>query len=215
MHALSALDRVCVEVYMPQSNLQNLHLEWLISLKQVLRDMVSWDQSAVGNKVLYCQYSSLRFELNSGEVSKDITVSDNSAEFLNLDCNSQYRPKVRAVFSYIAIEIDFGTQLFYGCSTQQILLLRFQVYLNVTRFNELYSFTTLKSVCWTRQVWFSRRWTQASKERQVDIPKIIVDMRKQRIWRWSRHCQLKFALPANQLVIRLTLIHAGSVCIYS
>lgn len=53
---------------------------------------------------LNCQYSTLGDELNSGEVGKDITVSDNSVEFLSLDCNGQYIPRVRAIISHFTME---------------------------------------------------------------------------------------------------------------
>ena len=69
----------------------------------------------IRSRYFNCQFSSLRVELNSGELGEDITVSDNSAEFLNLDCNRQYRPRVRAIVSHITIE-GYGTQLFYGGS---------------------------------------------------------------------------------------------------
>ena len=52
---------------------------------------VSW---TIKSKYSNCMFVSLRVDLNSGEVGKDITFSDNSAEFLNLDCNRQYTPRV-------------------------------------------------------------------------------------------------------------------------
>ena len=87
------------------------------------------------------QFSSLRVDLNSGEVGKDITVSDNPAEFLNLDCNRQNRPRVRAVVPHFAIK-DHGTQQLY------IYGRSLHVYCN--RFNKFHSFITLKCVHWTR-----------------------------------------------------------------
>ena len=69
---------------------------------------------AIRPQYLNCQFSSLRVELNSGEVNgKSITVSDYSAEFLNLDCNSQYRPRVKAIVSHLMI-VDSGANFFYG-----------------------------------------------------------------------------------------------------
>ena len=67
----------------------------------------------IRSQYLNCQFSSLRVELNSGELGRDITVNDSSAEFLNLRCNRQYRPRVRAVLMYTATEDD-GDQLFFG-----------------------------------------------------------------------------------------------------
>ena len=66
----------------------------------------------------------MRVELNSGEVGKDITVNDSSAEFLNLDCNRQYKPRVRVTKVFHFEIADHGSQLFYGgtsiscCATQ-------------------------------------------------------------------------------------------------
>ena len=50
---------------------------------------------------LGCQFTSLKVELNNGEIVKDINVTDRSAEFFSdrLDCNRQYRPRVRAILS--------------------------------------------------------------------------------------------------------------------
>ena len=64
-----------------------------------------------------CQFTSLRVELNFGEVGKNITVNDTSAEFFSLDCNRQYTPRVRAATYFIAIDRDIGAQLFYGGKT--------------------------------------------------------------------------------------------------
>ena len=67
----------------------------------------------IKSEYLNCQFSSLRVELNPGELGKDITVNDNSAEFLNLHCNRQYTPRVRATVRGIEVKDD-GTKLLYG-----------------------------------------------------------------------------------------------------
>ena len=45
-----------------------------------------------------CQFTSLRVELNTNEVGKDISITDGIADFNNgqLDCNRLYTPRVRA-----------------------------------------------------------------------------------------------------------------------
>ena len=105
----------------------------------------------IKTQYLNCQYSSLRVELNSGELGKDITVSDNSAEFLNLDCNRQYRPRVRAVVSHFVIE-DHDAQLFYGGSILVLCCITYisELTLDLFRYSEICSITTLKSMCWIR-----------------------------------------------------------------
>ena len=60
-----------------------------------------------------CQLSNLRVELNPGQHSGDVTVSDSSADFYNLDCNEHYTPRVTAIVSGIQIQ-DTGDRLFYG-----------------------------------------------------------------------------------------------------
>ena len=67
----------------------------------------------IKSQYLNCQFESLRVELSPLELGKVITVNDSSAEFLNLDCNRQYRPRVRAVKNKFATE-HRGAQLFYG-----------------------------------------------------------------------------------------------------
>ena len=64
---------------------------------------------------LGCQFTTLRVELNVAEFVKDINVTDRSADFFSdrLDCNRQYRPRVRAVLSEM-IKTDDGTPVFYG-----------------------------------------------------------------------------------------------------
>ena len=48
---------------------------------------------------LSCQFTTLRVELNPGQVGKDISVNDRTADFSNeqLDCNTQYTPILSAV----------------------------------------------------------------------------------------------------------------------
>ena len=64
---------------------------------------------------LGCQFTSLKVELNTGELGKDINVTDRSADFFSnrLDCNRQYRPRVRAVLSG-GFRTDAGSSVFYG-----------------------------------------------------------------------------------------------------
>ena len=63
---------------------------------------------------LGCQFTILRVELNTGELGKDINVTDRSADFFSnrLDCNKQYRPRVRADLS--GFKADNGSMVFYG-----------------------------------------------------------------------------------------------------
>ena len=60
-----------------------------------------------------CQQMTLRVELNHGEVYKEITVNDSSAEFHELVCNKHYRPSVKATLPMFTVE-DFNSSLFYG-----------------------------------------------------------------------------------------------------
>ena len=85
----------------------------------------------IKHQYLNCQYSSLRVELNPGELGKDITVSNNSAECLNLDCNRQYKPRVRAIKVFYFDISHYGSQLFYG-GTSNILCCATQVSLKMT-----------------------------------------------------------------------------------
>ena len=92
---------------------------------------VSW---TIKSKYSNCTFVSPRVDLifNSGEVRKNITVNDNSAEFLNLDCNRQYTPRVGATISYTYIS-DNGNQLFYGGNKHVMLLCFFLHHLHVCR----------------------------------------------------------------------------------
>ena len=64
---------------------------------------------------LGCQFTTLRVELNTGVLGKNINVTDRSADFFSnhLDCNKQYRPRVRAVLSG-KFKADDGSMVFYG-----------------------------------------------------------------------------------------------------
>ena len=64
---------------------------------------------------LDCQFTTLRAELNNGELGKDINATDRSADFFSnrLDCNRQYRPRVRAILSG-RFKTDDGISVFYG-----------------------------------------------------------------------------------------------------
>ena len=74
---------------------------------------------------LSCQFNTLRVELNRGQVGKDISVDDRTADFNNeqLDCNTQYTPRVRAVITLttstvsVISQTDDGASLFYGDKT--------------------------------------------------------------------------------------------------
>ena len=65
-----------------------------------------------------CQYI-LRVELNENEVGRDVgnRSTDKSVDFDNeqLDCNREYRPRVRRSLSGIEIyNFDYGIPVFYG-----------------------------------------------------------------------------------------------------
>ena len=74
---------------------------------------------------LGCRFTTLRVQLNSGQVGRDISVDDRTADFNNeqLDCNTQYTPTVRAMISeFRNINIskrDHGTPLPYRGKTKQ------------------------------------------------------------------------------------------------
>ena len=63
---------------------------------------------------LGCQLTSLKVELNTGELGKDISATDRSADFFSnrLDCNRQYKPRVRAVSSG-RFRTDDGISVFF------------------------------------------------------------------------------------------------------
>ena len=64
---------------------------------------------------LGCQFTTLKVELNNGEFGRNINVTDRSADFFSnrLDCNRQYRPRVRAVLSG-RFRTEDGISVFYG-----------------------------------------------------------------------------------------------------
>ena len=70
---------------------------------------------SIKSEYLDCQFITLRVELNVGEFVKDINATDRSADFFSnhLDCNRQYRPRVRAVLSE-RFRTDDGISVFYG-----------------------------------------------------------------------------------------------------
>ena len=62
-----------------------------------------------------CQFTSLRVELNNNdsEVGKDISITDGIADFNNeqLECNTLYTPRVRAIILYINILPGLSTTI--------------------------------------------------------------------------------------------------------
>ena len=73
---------------------------------------------------LGCQFNTLRVELNHGQVGRDLSVDDRTADFSNeqLHCNIQYTPRVRAMFTESHFSIsnsDDGTPLPYSGKTKQ------------------------------------------------------------------------------------------------
>ena len=67
---------------------------------------------------LGCQFTTLRVELNNGLFGKDINVNDSVASFPSdhLQCNTQYRPRIRAVISQTRKDYH-GALLFYSGKT--------------------------------------------------------------------------------------------------
>ena len=72
----------------------------------------------IKTEYLGCQFTTLRVELNDNEIGRDISDrrTDKTADFIkeHLDCNREYRPRVRAVLSRMYGIIDNGIPLFYG-----------------------------------------------------------------------------------------------------
>ena len=82
---------------------------------ELLGIRVEW---RIKSQYLGCQFTTLRVELNPGQVGRDISVNDRTVDFSNeqLDCNTQYTPRVRAVImilSYRLSKTDLGDPLFY------------------------------------------------------------------------------------------------------
>ena len=74
---------------------------------------VLWSISSVYTRS--CQYPPIRVELNPGGHVKEVTVSDTSAEFFNLECNRWYTPRVQSLFDTPEIDsLDIGVPLIYG-----------------------------------------------------------------------------------------------------
>ena len=73
---------------------------------------------------LICLFTTLRVELNPGQVCKNISVNNRTADFSNeqLDCNTRYTPRVTAVIpqtdSYSISNNNSGTPLPYGGKTK-------------------------------------------------------------------------------------------------
>ena len=91
---------------------------------ELLGIRVEW---TIKPQYLSCQFTTLRVELNSGQVGRDISVTNRTADFNNeqLDCNTQYTPTVRAVinnYHYIS-KTDSGDPLFYRGKEQTMLAL--------------------------------------------------------------------------------------------
>ena len=83
---------------------------------------VSW---TINPEYLNCQLSNLNVELNRDEHSRDITVSDSSVDFYNLDCNKNYTPRVTASLSLTDSTFEIqgnGDMLFYGGTTLVVQL---------------------------------------------------------------------------------------------
>ena len=65
---------------------------------------------------LNCQFSTPRVELDPDRHRKDITVSNSSADFYNLNYNKEYTPIVIMKVSEVAIP-DYGDSLLFGGNT--------------------------------------------------------------------------------------------------
>ena len=91
---------------------------------ELLGIRVEW---SIKDQYLSCQFDTLRVELNSGQVGKDISVDDRLADFNNeqLDCNTQYIPRVKAVITLttstvsVISQTDDGASLIYGGKSKQ------------------------------------------------------------------------------------------------
>lgn len=68
----------------------------------ILGIRVLWRISSVYTRS--CQYPQIRVEINPGGHAKEVTVSDTSAEFFDLECNKWYIARVQSIFD--APEID-------------------------------------------------------------------------------------------------------------
>ena len=77
---------------------------------------VNW---TIKSEHLNCLFTSLTVYLLPGGHFRDITVNDSSADFYNLDCNTEYTPRVRVAFMGTSLQ-DVGDSLFYGGNTNNI-----------------------------------------------------------------------------------------------
>ena len=81
----------------------------------------------IKSEYLGCPFTTLRVELNPGQVGRDISVNDRIVDFNNeqLDCNMQYTLRVNAMITVIVDTVtkisktDYGTSLFYSSKTKQ------------------------------------------------------------------------------------------------
>ena len=81
---------------------------------ELLGIRVEWRIKA---QYLGCRFTTLRIELKPGQVGRDISVNDTTVDFNNeqLDCNTQYTPKMRAVTQRLtASKTESGDPLFYS-----------------------------------------------------------------------------------------------------
>ena len=83
---------------------------------ELLGVRVRW---SIKSEYLGCQFTTLRVELNNNEVGKDVSVNGTFKDFSeaggdHLDCNRQYRPRVRAVNISNIPKSDYGAPLFYS-----------------------------------------------------------------------------------------------------
>ena len=79
---------------------------------ELLGIRVEW---SIKPEYLHCRFTTLRVELNNGEVGKDINVNDMFKNFSSVDhlvCNRQYTPRVIAVFLGMS-RSDYGAPPLY------------------------------------------------------------------------------------------------------
>ena len=75
----------------------------------------------IKSEYLICQFSSLRVELNPGGHRRYITVDNSSADFYNLDCNTEYTPSISASVLVSGIRTrEDGDSLFFGGNTNSL-----------------------------------------------------------------------------------------------
>ena len=79
---------------------------------ELLGIRVEW---SIKPEYLGCRFETLRVELNDNEVGKNISINEGFKDFSgadHLDCNRQYKPRVRAGILRISPR-DYGAPLFY------------------------------------------------------------------------------------------------------